>query len=348
MADGDLTTSSDEGSEQLINNRQNGRRRGRSGGLPRSNSNSGIDRNNRIDNRTRGNTSQLHEKYKTLARDMQLQGDRVMTEYYLQFADHYFRILNDNRLRYEEARMRDRNLSQEGDSNEQITDNRSSMDNRQNADNSRQPMDNRFDNRRVASYNTENRMRRPRRVVGENRLAGDDRNSVDNGYNTNLGNNGYNNPVRPRRIAEDNDRSGIRADFNDREDNRMVEAALPIQSQPSLSAESVSEEAVTPPVRRRGRRPKAVIEAEARKAAEAQRYTEEETQTEAIPSVSSDTMAETPVRRRGRRPKAVIEAEARLEADRLPPAINPDQEEEKPRRRGRRPKAETENATAEA
>lgn len=357
MADGDLTTSSDEGSEQLINNRQNGRRRGRSGGLPRSNSNNGIDRNNRIDNRARGNASQLHEKYKALARDMQLQGDRVMTEYYLQFADHYFRILNDNRLRYEEARMRDRNLSQEGDNNEQIIDNRSSMDSRQNADNSRQPMDNRFDNRRPSSsYNTENRVvRRPRRVVGESRLAGDDRNGADNGYNTNFGNNDYNSPVRSRRIVENNDRTDICADFMDREDNRMTETAMPIQAQPSIPMDVSSEEAVTPPVRRRGRRPKAVVEAEARKAAETQRYTEgdlQENNAEAIPAIDSDTVAEAPVRRRGRRPKAVIEAEARLEADRLPPAINPveiaDQEEEKPRRRGRRPKAEVESAAAEA
>jgi hypothetical protein len=31
-------------------------------------------------------------------------GDRVTTEYYLQFADHYFRVLNENRARFEEQR----------------------------------------------------------------------------------------------------------------------------------------------------------------------------------------------------------------------------------------------------
>ena len=59
---------------------------------------------NRQDNRQRGNAAQLLEKYKGLARDAQMQGDRVQTENYLQFADHYYRILNENRARFEEQR----------------------------------------------------------------------------------------------------------------------------------------------------------------------------------------------------------------------------------------------------
>jgi len=68
---------------------------------------------NRQDNRQRGNAAQLLEKYKTMARDAQMQGDRVQTEYYLQFADHYYRILNENRARFEEQR-RQRGDSYEG------------------------------------------------------------------------------------------------------------------------------------------------------------------------------------------------------------------------------------------
>src|SRR3546814_13681952 len=41
-------------------------------------------------------------------RDAQMQGDRVNTEYYLQFADHYFRVLNENRSRVEEHQRRQR------------------------------------------------------------------------------------------------------------------------------------------------------------------------------------------------------------------------------------------------
>jgi hypothetical protein len=63
---------------------------------------------NRQDNRQRGNAAQLLEKYKALARDMQLAGDRVQTEYYLQFADHYFRVLEEGRSRFEEQDQRRR------------------------------------------------------------------------------------------------------------------------------------------------------------------------------------------------------------------------------------------------
>lgn len=89
----------------MINNRQAGRRRGRGGQQQRSQGggNPGrLDTGNRIDNRARGNAAQLLEKYKTLARDAQMQGDRVNVEYYLQFADHYFRVLAETRARIEE------------------------------------------------------------------------------------------------------------------------------------------------------------------------------------------------------------------------------------------------------
>ncbi len=89
----------------MINNRQAGRRRGRGGQQQRSQGNPGRqDNGNRIDNRARGNAAQLLEKYKNLARDSQMQGDRVNTEYYLQFADHYFRVLAETRSRFEETR----------------------------------------------------------------------------------------------------------------------------------------------------------------------------------------------------------------------------------------------------
>lgn len=61
---------------------------------------------NRIDSRARGNAPQLLEKYRKLAQDAHLNGDRVQAEYYLQFADHYFRVLADSRQRQEEQRQR--------------------------------------------------------------------------------------------------------------------------------------------------------------------------------------------------------------------------------------------------
>ncbi|MFM7028766.1 MAG: DUF4167 domain-containing protein [Chakrabartia sp.] len=87
----------------MLNNRQSNRRRGRGRGSP--NNGGRQDNGSRIDNRARGNAPQLLEKYKNLAREAQLQGDRVLTEYYLQFADHYFRIVAENRARFEESRQ---------------------------------------------------------------------------------------------------------------------------------------------------------------------------------------------------------------------------------------------------
>ena len=84
----------------MINNRQGGRRRGRG----QRGQNLGGQPGNRQDNRQRGNAAQLLEKYKNMARDAQLAGDRVQTEYYLQYADHYFRVLSENRARFEDQR----------------------------------------------------------------------------------------------------------------------------------------------------------------------------------------------------------------------------------------------------
>jgi len=86
----------------LNNNRGNNRRRGRGN---RQN-NGGGQHVNRIDSRARGNAPQLLEKYRKLAQDAHLNGDRVQAEYYLQFADHYFRVLADTRQRQEEQRNR--------------------------------------------------------------------------------------------------------------------------------------------------------------------------------------------------------------------------------------------------
>ncbi len=80
----------------MIRNNQNRRRRGGNGPRPQQ-MNGGGNYGNRLDNRQRGNASQLLEKYRALARDAQQAGDRVTAEYYLQYADHYYRVLGDYR-----------------------------------------------------------------------------------------------------------------------------------------------------------------------------------------------------------------------------------------------------------
>lgn len=62
----------------------------------------------RNDARIRGNAQQLLEKYKSLARDAAAAGDRIQAEYYMQYADHYYRVLAEFRSRYEDTRARER------------------------------------------------------------------------------------------------------------------------------------------------------------------------------------------------------------------------------------------------
>jgi hypothetical protein len=81
------------------NRNNNNRRRGR--GNNRGGQGGG-NQGNRIDSRARGNAPQMLEKYRKLAHDASLNGDRVQTEYYLQFADHYFRVIADMRAQKDE------------------------------------------------------------------------------------------------------------------------------------------------------------------------------------------------------------------------------------------------------
>ena len=99
-----------------MNNHRSNRRRGR-GNRPQG----GGNQSNRIDSRARGNSPQLLDKYKKLAQDAQHNGDRVQAEYYLQFADHYFRVLADNKARQDEQRGKrqdDRDQDDDGDDDE--------------------------------------------------------------------------------------------------------------------------------------------------------------------------------------------------------------------------------------
>jgi hypothetical protein len=70
------------------------------------------------------------EKYKKLAHDASLNGDRVQTEYYLQFADHYFRVIADTRSQKDEQRPRreDREQDEFGETDGDYEDNANRRD----------------------------------------------------------------------------------------------------------------------------------------------------------------------------------------------------------------------------
>lgn len=106
----------------MNNNRgNNNRRRGRGNTRPQG----GGQQLNRIDSRARGNAPQMLEKYRKLAHDAHLNGDRVTAEYYLQFADHYFRVIADTRVRQDEQRRprdeRGPDQSEDGDESGEFT-----------------------------------------------------------------------------------------------------------------------------------------------------------------------------------------------------------------------------------
>lgn len=71
---------------------QRGRSSSRQGG--KSNRGSG---NHRNEQQIRGNPKQLVEKYKNQARECLQAGDRMQAEYYFQFAEHYYRVVNEKR-----------------------------------------------------------------------------------------------------------------------------------------------------------------------------------------------------------------------------------------------------------
>jgi hypothetical protein len=167
----------------LINNRQGGRRRGRGG---QRGQNLGGQPGNRQDNRQRGNAAQLLEKYKSMARDAQLAGDRVQTEYYLQFADHYFRVLSENRSRFEEQnprRSRDEDMDEdEGEADGELAEAGEESSNEDRGD--RQDRGEReFRNER---FNRQNRPRREEHFADEDEGDREERRPRANGGNDSL------------------------------------------------------------------------------------------------------------------------------------------------------------------
>ena len=162
----------------MINNRQGGRRRGRGG---QRGPNLGGQPGNRQDNRQRGNAAQLLEKYKALARDSQLAGDRVQTEYYLQYADHYFRVLGESRARFEDQRRQRGDDSEEFEGDEDMVEaeGESSGSDEPEARPQRQSRNERFNPREPRET------REPRRYARDDRGDGDAEEAMDSASRVN-------------------------------------------------------------------------------------------------------------------------------------------------------------------
>lgn len=261
----------------MINQRQNGRRRGRGGQRQNGGGGRGPEMGNRIDNRARGNAAQLLEKYKTLARDAQQAGDRVLAEYYLQFADHYFRVLAESRARYEEANPQARREQRyDGESDGLDGEDGDGEDGDYEA--AERPRDNRSQQQR--GYR-DDRGDRPERAPREDRYARDDRDErparqerqprEDAAQREDMAprEDRYARDDRPRRDGG-RERMGLRPRANGNgaahRDDDIGEDALPFDAlPPSISASmdpvpGIEGEPVTP-AKRRGRPKKVVSEA---------------------------------------------------------------------------------------
>ena len=55
-----------------------------------------------FNHRNRGNVSQQYNKYLKLAKEASRSGDRIQSEYYYQFTDHYYRIMVELGINVEE------------------------------------------------------------------------------------------------------------------------------------------------------------------------------------------------------------------------------------------------------
>lgn len=164
----------------------NNRRRGRSNNnnnRQQQNNRSGFDYNNSIDNRARGNASQMLEKYKKLASDAQFNDDRVNAEYHLQFADHYFRVLADFRSR-QEARAEQQGERRPREDMSREDSNREDRDDWQNEDRSPsydEQGSNEGADTEVQSRDIDNEERRPLREDRPRRNDRPDRNAGNRG-----------------------------------------------------------------------------------------------------------------------------------------------------------------------
>ena len=82
----------------------------------RSNKRSGYSRSNNSfpynKVRTKGNISQMYDKYDKLAKEYSSSGDRIQAEYYNQFADHYSRLMVENGIKS----THDENINKSSDS----------------------------------------------------------------------------------------------------------------------------------------------------------------------------------------------------------------------------------------
>ena len=99
--------------------------------------------NNYSKGRNKGNVTQQYNKYLKLAKDTFSAGDRIQAEYYYQFTDHYYRLMQelginlddqDNLLQSKDANS-ENNISENETENKEISESTDNSENNKDEDN---------------------------------------------------------------------------------------------------------------------------------------------------------------------------------------------------------------------
>jgi hypothetical protein len=240
------------------NNRNNNRRRGRNNRGGQGGGNQG----NRIDSRARGNAPQMLEKYKKLAHDASLNGDRVQTEYYLQFADHYFRVIADSRPQRDDqpqnqrGQRNDRDQDDYGNDDENEFEDASSRRDQRSFDDA----DEAHEGRRGSEGEEQSQDDEDNPFVGESRPARSQGRSNSEGRNAEgrssegRGNEGRNSEGRGNRARNGR---GNGAPANDAREEEAPAGLDPASLPPSIGVSEAADDAEVARPRRRARRPRA-------------------------------------------------------------------------------------------
>ena len=81
----------------------------------------------KIPGRNNHNASKLIEKYNDLAREASSSGDKILSENYLQHADHFTRVMNEQEASRKERFVASKPIDNESSAVEKSTDNESSI-----------------------------------------------------------------------------------------------------------------------------------------------------------------------------------------------------------------------------
>ena len=82
----------------------------------RSNRRPNFKRSNNYSNnkpRNKGNITQQYSKYLKLAKEASSSGDRIQSEYYYQFTDHYYRLMVELGISFEDSTCADNSINKE-------------------------------------------------------------------------------------------------------------------------------------------------------------------------------------------------------------------------------------------